>query len=1094
VAHDGGVGALRVRLLGPLEVEGVEPARLGPRQARTVLKILALARGRPVPVDRLADCLWPHDAPARPASQVAVLVSRLRHGLGAATLARTDAGYALALAWLDVDALAELGAEADRRLAAGSPILARAAAGAALALVRGPLLADEPDAPWAEPDRAAADRLVARVRHGAARAALALGAWPDAAELGRQALEHDPYDEPALQVVMAALASSGRPASALAAYAAFRARLGEELGVDPGPATEELHTAILLGRPLPGVPGPGAGPAPAPAPPAVPGRRRPLPGRAAEMAALDAALDRARAGVEVVVVEGEAGIGKSRLLAHWAGAVQAAGGTVLRGGCDELGRVLPLQAVLDALRAHLPLLGPAELAEVLGPDAPLLGPLLAAAGAATALGTGPGTAPGASAGTAAGTGPGITDWLAPADPAGHQAALFAALLRLLGRLPGDPPVLVLEDVHLADASTLAWLAFAGRRRHEARALLVASRRTGEGGALPALSAATVLHLGPIDLAAAEQVVGPARAGELHRRSGGNPLLLVELAAAGPGEAVPASLVEAVTARCGRTGEAGATLQAAAVIGPEIDLDLLAAVLARPPVELLGHLEQGARHQFLEERGARFAFRHDLVREALAAGTGPSRRAVLHREAGRALAARPSADPRLVAYHARLGGDDDLAAAALARAAVVAADRHDLAEAHTLLDQAVAVRSTPAALLERARVRLALGRYREAGDDAGAALAQGAGAPAFELAGWAAYYQRDFERARSLADDGARLGDDARVQAACLALAGRIRHSQGDLAGAADRLERAVELAQGAVRPVASTWLGSLRVHQGRAGEALELLRPATRPGPALVHPFAAVHARLSTGHALALTGQAAEALAAFAEAEAEITRQGAGRFAGRAPNYRAWVLRNLGAGGEAEELNGAAADVAGRDGLREPLAHALLDLATARLDGGDLDGAAGLLERAGCGGEPFVNRWRSDLRARLLGARLALATGAAEEAWAAAEGLRDDARAQGAGRYVALARLLEARSRAAAGERVDVDAVGDVLRRLDRLAGMEAWWLTAEAAAALGVDPWWAAADRRLAALAAAAGPYAGTLTRWAGTRLESIRTVGRRG
>jgi hypothetical protein len=107
--------------------------------------------------------------------------------------------------WLDVDAMVELADEAYRRLAAGGPSLARAAATAALALGRGPLLADELEAPWAEPDRAAVERLVARVRHTAAQAALATGAWADAAELGRRALEHDRYDEAALRVVMAAL-------------------------------------------------------------------------------------------------------------------------------------------------------------------------------------------------------------------------------------------------------------------------------------------------------------------------------------------------------------------------------------------------------------------------------------------------------------------------------------------------------------------------------------------------------------------------------------------------------------------------------------------------------------------------------------------------------------------------------------------------------------------------------------------------------------------------------------------------------------------------------------------------------------------------
>lgn len=1045
----------------------MEPHRLGPRKARTLLKILALARGRPVTVDHLIDCLWPEGPPARPASQLAVLVSRLRSTLGPERLARTTAGYSLQIGWLDLDAVAELADEADRRLAAGSPSTARAAANAALALVRGPLLADEVEAPWAEPGRAAVGRLVARVRHTAAQAALATGAWADAAELGRQALGHDPYDEAALRVVMAALASSGRPASALATYAELRSRLGEELGVGPGPETEALHTAILLERPLPGTAvGRKAG-SRVRARPHSPGGDAP-PGRGPELEGLAAALDRARSGVEVLLIEGEAGIGKTRLLSHWAERVRAAGGTVLWGHCDGLGRALPLQAVLDAFASHLRLLGPAEAREVMGPDAPALAPLLAMPGGDTAA----------------------AEWLAPTDLAGRQTVLFGAILGALGRMSGEPPVLVLEDVHLADASTLAWVGFATRRGHLARVLVVASRRPGEGGVLPA----TVITLGPLDLAATAAVVGPERAADLHRRSGGNPLLMLELAAADPGEEVPASVVDAVAARCDRTGEAAPTLRAAAVIGTQIDLDLLASMLARPPIELLGHLEEAVRHQFLEERSAGFAFRHELVREALAAGTRAVRRALIHREAGRALASRANADPLVVAYHARLGGDDDLAAGALARAAAIAFDRHDHAESERLLDSALARRHTPTVLLQRARVRLARGRYQAAGEDAAAALAHGGGAAAFELAGWAAYYERDFVRARSLADDGARLADDPGVRAGCLTLGGRIRHSQGDVPGAAERLGEAIRLADGSMLLVASVWLGALLVHRGRAEEALELLRPATRPGAALEHPFAAVHAHLATGHALALTGRAAAALAAFERAETEIARQGNARFAGRSQNYRAWVLRNLGAHDEARDLNLGALETAERGGHAEALAHALLDLADADLLRGDLDGAAALLDHASSQPGDFVNRWRCDLRARLLGARLALAREAAEEAWVAAEALGEDARAAGASRYGALARLVEARSRAAVEEPDDLDEVARVLDQLGAQAGMEAWWLAAEVAADLGVEAWSATAERHLGALVSAAGPYAGTLSGWAGARLDSMRTTGRRG
>jgi DNA-binding SARP family transcriptional activator len=77
------VQSLRVRLLGDLQVEGCDPARLGRRRVRRLLKILALHHDRHLGPDRLADCLWGDDPPARPADQISVLVSRLRGVLGA---------------------------------------------------------------------------------------------------------------------------------------------------------------------------------------------------------------------------------------------------------------------------------------------------------------------------------------------------------------------------------------------------------------------------------------------------------------------------------------------------------------------------------------------------------------------------------------------------------------------------------------------------------------------------------------------------------------------------------------------------------------------------------------------------------------------------------------------------------------------------------------------------------------------------------------------------------------------------------------------------------------------------------------------------
>jgi DNA-binding SARP family transcriptional activator len=82
---------IRLRILGDLQLEGCETVRLGRRQVRTFLKVLALGHGRSVSVDRLVDCLWGDTPPARPAEQISVLASRLRRIIGADRVLRNDA-------------------------------------------------------------------------------------------------------------------------------------------------------------------------------------------------------------------------------------------------------------------------------------------------------------------------------------------------------------------------------------------------------------------------------------------------------------------------------------------------------------------------------------------------------------------------------------------------------------------------------------------------------------------------------------------------------------------------------------------------------------------------------------------------------------------------------------------------------------------------------------------------------------------------------------------------------------------------------------------------------------------------------------------
>jgi len=1041
---------LRVRLLGDLQVEGWEPARLGRRQVRTLLKVLALHHDEPVTLDRLVDCLWRDDPPARPADQVSVLASRLRGVLGADRVRRSDAGYALAVDWLDLDALREYAAEADRRLADGAVGAARAAASAGLSLVRGPLLADEPDAWWADAERSAADRLVSRLHQTAAAAALAAGDWASAAELANQVLVADPYDELALRVAMSALSRSGRPASALAAYAEARERLAEELGVSPSPETEALHTAILVGEAPAGVPFEER----------VAAGAEELPGRAGAISALDALLDRAARGQgQVGVVEGEAGIGKSRLLQVWARRISGRGAQVVSVACDELGRDLPLQPLVDVVDV-LVRQGPGVMEEILGADVAVLGPLL-----------GVDTEPARAAQLAALT-----------DPGAGQALLFAALFSVLRRqAEREPLVVIIDDVHLADTATTAWLVQAARRLVEARVVVVAARRAEE--AVP-LRGVVTIPLGLLDLDAVAAMVGPDRASELHLRSGGHPLFLVELAAAGADGELPSSIRDAVEERCARAGPAAATLRAAAVMGPVVDLDLLADVTAAAPGVVLDHLEEGVRRRFLVEEGAAFVFAHTLVREALASTVGASRAAYIHREAARALVARGGADPLAVARHARLGGELARASAMLVAAARMAVGRFDQEEALRLLDEAVALDDTADARVERARVRSMLARYVEAAADIEAAQARGAGPEVLEVGAWSAHFQRRFGEALTLADRGARQATDMDLRTSCLALGGWVSLAAGDLDGAGSRLEGAVGEAPEASGRLAEAWLGWLRMNQGRPAETLRLVRPEAGRGLA-AYRFPNAYALMAAAMALAMLGRADEALTTLEALRVDVDRMGARRWTPRPLNLRGWIVRNLGAIEEADELNQAAIEAARPQELAEPLANGLLDLASGRLVAGDLDTAAALLDEAAALGEvEHAFRWRHQLRGRLLRSRLDFASGENDAARADAEVLAADAAELGVPRYELQARLLAAVAAHRLGAATHVDEVGALLVRLDEAAGLEAWWITGEVARVFGVDAWQDLAGRRVAALAARAGRYKDVLERSATRRL----------
>ena len=1040
--------SLAVRVLGDFGVDGIEPQALGSRKARLALQLVALGGGQAVPAGVLIDALWDTAPPARPEDQLAVLMSRLRSVLGRDRIEHRDQGYLLRCDWLDATELAVLTREVEARREAGLVTGAVAAARVALSLIRGdgprPLPGE-----WAQLRQAELERLIGRARLVAATALLEAGDWMAAADAASAAAERDPYDEAALRVLLRAHVLGGRVAGALSIYASARERLADELGTDPSPETAALYTAILRGevttparpdRSDAGASAAGVG----------------LVGRNDELACLEAVAARARGGAaEVVVVDGEAGIGKTTLLRAWAGLRTAAGDTVLMASCGPLDRSMPLDALLTALASLLRGLGPETAADILGADAALLAPLLNLA-----------------------PGPRLPPMLA--DSMLGPAVLYSALVRTLGRLAERAPlVVVADDAHLAGPALADWLRFA--RRENLAVTAVAAIRSGEGEPLPAT---TSIHLGALGRDAAAELVGPGRVDELYARSKGHPLFLTELAQQAAGAELPASLVESVSARCDELGPAGLLLRTAAVIGPDLDVDLLAAVLGRPAVALLDDAEQAVLKQFLVDQDGMFRFRHELVREALAASATAGRAALLHRQTGRVLDHRPGADPLTVAGHARLGGDLALASRALREASARAAERFDYAAAEALLDDAMRLDASPDGRLARARVRTLRGRYAEALADV--EQAGPAGPAALEVGAWAAYFGRDFAQAAQFAEDGALAADDPATRARCLAAGGRTHHAAGDLARAELLLGEAFSLAEGADRVAAAGWLGVLRAHQSRVEEALALLRPAARGQIGVEHTSATMHSLLFTGHAHALAGRPAQALDALARYTAEVERRQVPRFAGRGVNFAGWVLRNLGAGEEALDHHHQALEAGQGQGTADVTIAALEDLAEQCLETGDPDGArARLAEASALLQGNLVFGWRLRLKHQLLTGRLALLAGDGERALAQARELEARAAALGVPRYTSVARLLAHRANHALGGPADPDAVAADLDLLDGAVAIEAWWWTCDLAGDFAQAAWRDRAADRTARLARGAGGYADGLLAAADRRLE---------
>jgi DNA-binding SARP family transcriptional activator/tetratricopeptide (TPR) repeat protein len=887
---------LQVRVLGPLEVIMTgRPIVVDTRKALAIVALVA-AEGRPFARDELAAMLWPDadDESARGALRRTLSTLRSAIGDGGLVIERTRVALDPARASVDLAEVERLGASA------GLADLERAGA-----LARGPFLAGFAlrDSPafddWQAARAIRAERTVADLLDRLSAARLEAGDAAGAVEAARRRVELDPLDEPGQRRLMDLLARSGDRAAAIRQYRSLVAVFDRELGVGPLLETTALYEAIRGDRDSepathPSVAIPGAGPAapqlersPADGPPSSTAPAG-LVGRDRELAELVAAWSAASPDGRVRVIEGEAGIGKTRLGEALAEVVRAGGGIVL------------------GARAF-----PGEASIAYGPMAELLRSGLALPGGPERLGS---LDAGARIELAR-----LTELppalRVPGRPVPAQvssrvrllAALADALTALTALTAGSTPGLIwIDDLHLADDPTREAIVYLARRlAGRSFLLLVAWRRedlvssaTAAADELARLPGASVVRLGRLDRAAIARIVRASGRPDIDEGfidavaadSEGLPLHVIESLATGDplGSSVVGGVQAILRERIGSVGQtAGQVLSAASIIGRSFDLTTVRHTSGRSDEETVDAIEELTRRGIVREvpggiaGQVRYDFSHGRLRDAAYEATSAARRRLLHARTADALRLDVAGAGRddlarlaLVAMHERAAGRTVEAAAAYRdaadRAGAVYANREAIehleaalalghpepGDLHARIGElrarlgeypaAVTALETAAALADPASlpaVEVALGRvHRRRGDLAAAAshldaalLAPGLGEAlrvrALVERSVVALRAGDLAGAAVMADGARRAAEaagDLHGSGVAERLAGLVARARGDLGAARTALEHSVELAAGDPDPTAMIAANAaLAITIAAAGDVDAAVRVAT---------------------------------------------------------------------------------------------------------------------------------------------------------------------------------------------------------------------------------------------------------------------------
>jgi DNA-binding SARP family transcriptional activator len=648
---------MEFRILGPLEVlaDGCRVELGGPKQ-RALLAALLLEANRVVASDRLIEVLWEEEPPETAQKALHVHVSQLRKLVGKERLQTKAPGYLLRVESeeLDLERFQRLHAEGGHA--------------EALALWRGPALAEFAYQRFAQAEIARLEELRLSCLEERIEVDLAAGRHSDLVGELDALLAERPLRQRLRAQLMLALYRSGRDSEALEAYQDARFRLVEELGIEPRRELRELQQAILKQDPALDLV--------AASNPAVDSGRAAFVGRERELGELLAGLDAAFAGRgSLFLLVGEPGIGKSRLADELIGRAKARGARVLIGRCWEAGGAPAYWPWVQSLRAYIREIDPETVRQQLGAGAAELAQLL----------------------------PELGDLLGgqserPAvEPDAARFRLFeAASSFLTSAAQTRPLVLVLDDLHAADESSLLLLRFLARELGESRLLVVgACRDVDPTPTEPLRVALTELAREPVTKSLMlgglgerevarfiELTSGEAPSDELvatmHAETEGNPLFVGEivrlLAAEGTLDTgalrvgIPQSIRDVIARRLGHLSEeCNRVLVLASVLGREFRLDALGRAAAVSEDELLDILDEAMSARVVSEvpgSSGYQRFAHVLIRDTLYEGLTTGRRVRLHRLAVDALETLYGDEPgphlAELAHHSVAGSDFDKA--------------------------------------------------------------------------------------------------------------------------------------------------------------------------------------------------------------------------------------------------------------------------------------------------------------------------------------------------------------------------------------------------------------------------------------------------